>query len=221
MIAPYYASGQERPADEIDEHNGIIIAGHGRFGGIVNRVLRASGFAPTVVDYSSEQLDMLRKFGLKVYFGDATRPDLLHAAGIEHAKLLVIAIDDKHAITELAKYTIKNYPNVHVIARAVDRNHVYDLWAYGCRDIIRENYDSSMRASRSSLEALGFNRDKAQQLLDEFDTNDRRIMIELAQHWQVDVPATENEQYMTRIRESLDGWEKELIGRMQRIIEKD
>ncbi|MCF4099434.1 monovalent cation:proton antiporter-2 (CPA2) family protein [Maritalea mediterranea] len=221
VIAPHYAQGQVRPADTIEATNGIIIAGHGRFGGIVNRVLRAAGFAPTVVDYSSDQLDMLRKFGLKVYFGDATRPDLLHAAGIEHAKILVIAIDDKHAITDLAKYVIKNNPHVHVIARAVDRNHVYDLWAYGCRDIIRETYDSSMRTARSSLEALGLDRNTAQHLVDEFDSFDRKTMIELAEHWQVEVPATENEQYMGRIRESLDHWEEQLIGRMKKIIDKD
>lgn len=217
VIAPIYARGQDRPADEIEGNNGVIIAGHGRFGGIVNRVLRAAGYQPTVVDYSSEQLEMLRKFGLKVYFGDATRPDLMHAAGIEHAKMLVIAIDDKQAITDLAHYVIKNYPHVHVIARALDRNHVYDLWAHGCRDIIRETYDSSIRASRSSLEALGHKKDIAQQMVDEFESVDRKFMVEMADLWQVNVPATENEQYMARIRESIEEWEEIVNVRVREI----
>ncbi|MEZ5800288.1 MAG: NAD-binding protein [Nitratireductor sp.] len=121
MIAPRYSRQQERRSDEIAHASGIIIAGHGRFGGIVNRALRAAGYETTVVDYSNEQLKMLRRFGLSAYYGDATRPDLLHAAGIEEAKVLVIAIDNKQAATELARYMHEHHPNVHVIARAIDR----------------------------------------------------------------------------------------------------
>ena len=134
----------------ITDPSHIIIAGHGRVGGLVNRMLRAAGYHTTVIDFSSKQLDMLAKFGVKVYFGDATRPDMLISAGIAEAKLFVIAIDDKDQITELVRHVTKAYPNLHVIARAVDRNHVYDLWAAGCRDIIRETYDSSTRMGRSA-----------------------------------------------------------------------
>lgn len=115
----------------------------------------AGGYRTVVLDYRSEQLEMLRAFGVKVYFGDAMRPDLLHAAGIEHARMLVIAIDDRQHITELVRYVRANHPNVHVVARATDRHHVYELWAAGARDIIRETFDSSVRAGLSALEALG------------------------------------------------------------------
>lgn len=215
VIVPYFAKGQEQVADHIEETSGIIIAGHGRVGGIVNRVLQGAGYRPVVVDYSSEQLEMLRAFGFKVYFGDATRPDLLHAAGIGEAKILVIAIDDKHAISELTKYVTENFPHVHIIARAIDRTHVYDLWAHGCRDIIRETYDSSLRTARSALEALGYEREHAQEMVKHFDEVDRRAMIEAADKWQTNVPAIENEAFMQAVRERIDDWEKELAEKLQ------
>lgn len=214
VIAPRYSRQQERAADEIDSHAKIIIAGHGRFGGIVNRALRAAGFETTVVDYSSEQLDMLRRFGLRVHFGDATRPDLLQAAGIAEAKVLMVAIDGKHAVTELVRHVTEHYPHVHVVARAYDRWHVYDLWAVGCRDIIRETYDSSIRASRSVFEALGHSRASATEMLNLFEAQDRRMMYELAELYDIDDPGAENGAYATYVRENMDEWERDLNQKM-------
>ena len=215
IIAPNYSREQTHDADEIDSDAKIIIAGHGRFGGIVNRTLSGAGFETTVVDYSSEQLSMLRSFGIRVYYGDATRHDLLKAAGIDHAQILVIAIDDKQAITQLTRHVCKSYPHVHVIARAIDRNHVYDLWSVGCRDIIRETYDSSLRTARSALEALGLKRPEAQRMIDTFDKADREIMLELADLYDINIPAVDNEPYLKKARETLDVWEKQLKGRMK------
>jgi CPA2 family monovalent cation:H+ antiporter-2 len=211
-IAPRFAAQQERQADAIEEKCNIIIAGHGRFGGVVNRMLRGAGLGTTVVDYSSSHLEMLRVFGLKVYFGDATRPDLLHAAGIDEAKLLVVAIDNKQQITELVRYAIKNFPQLHVLARAVDREHVYDLYSAGCRDIIRETYDSSIRAGRSAIEAMGRSRPEAQRIAAEFEAMDRRSMIELADLYDAEIPAHENAQYVAKVREMLELWERQLHG---------
>jgi CPA2 family monovalent cation:H+ antiporter-2 len=214
VIAPRYSNQQEREADEIDTLAMIIIAGHGRFGGIVNRALSAAGFATTVVDYSSDQLELLRSLGLRAYFGDATRPDLLQAAGIEEAKILVIAIDDQESITQLTRYVCAHYPDVHVVARAIDRNHVYDLWSVGCRDIIRETYDSSIRAGRSVFEALGFEREQSTQMMREFEDMDRRMMLDLAELHDIDTPFSENEAFKARFRDMQDEWEQELQGRM-------
>jgi len=214
IIVPGLAKQQEREADTIESSAKIIIAGHGRFGGIVNRALSAAGFETTVLDYSSEQLEMLRGFGLRVHFGDATRPDLLHAAGLEEAKVLVIAIDDKEAITQMTRYVCRTHPNVHVVARAIDRMHVYDLWSVGCRDIIRETYDSSIRAGRSALEALGFERPQATEMMRVFEEMDREIMIDLADVYDIDIPIAENEPFKARFREMTDEWERELKGRM-------
>jgi len=127
VIVPRSHTDQDRDTDTIEESNHIIIAGHGRVGGIVARMLRGAGVGATVIDFSAAQIDMLAKFGFRAYFGDATRPDLLHSAGIEDAKVLVIAIDGKDQTTELVHYVHMNHPHVHIIARAVDRNHVYEF----------------------------------------------------------------------------------------------
>ena len=215
VIAPRYASTQNQEADEIDSEANIIIAGHGRVGGIINRAVSAAGFDTTVVDYSSEQLDMLRKFGVSVYFGDASRADLLEAAGIKDAKMIVIAIDGKETTTNLTRYIVETYPNVHVVARAYDRNHVYDLYAVGCRDIIRETYDSSLRMARSVLEALGNTRADADNMMAAFDEIDRELMIETASLYDINVPIAENEAFIGKVKEMRDEWEAKLAASMQ------
>ncbi len=218
VIAPRFVAAEEREMDEIEEHSDIIIAGHGRVGGIVARMMRAAGMSPTVIDYSSAQLEMLKKFHVQAYYGDATRPDLLHAAGIDHAKLLVIAIDDKDNTTELTKYVLKHYPNVHVIARAMDRPHVYDLWFAGCRDIIRETYDSSLRMARSSVEALGYSREQAEAMVEAFSEMDRRSMVIGAEHYDPAIPLEDNEAYVSTVRANFGDWEQELGARMKAIM---
>ncbi len=220
IVARRYSQGQEQAADTIEEENKIIIAGRGRIGGIVDRMLRTAGYPSTVIDYSSKQLDILRKYGIShTYFGDATRPDLLHAAGIDKAKLLIVTIDDKHQITELVSYAIRNYPNLHVIARSVDRHHTYELWAHGCRDIIRETYDSSLRIGRSAFEALGTPREAAEEMKQAFHEMDQNSMIEVADVFDINIPGHENEAYVTRVRERAESWEAELHDRMMEIMD--
>lgn len=214
LIAPRYSQTQQGARDEIETQAKIIVAGHGRFGGIVNRALRGAGYETTVVDYSSEHLDTLRKFGLKVYYGDATRPDLLQAAGIEEAQVLAIAIDGKEATTELVRYVCKHYPHVHVVARAHDRHHVYDLWSVGCRDIIRETYDGSLRMGRSVLEALGIARPTADLMMGEFDQMDRQMMREMAELYDINIPTLENKPFMDKAQSMLEDWEAQLRTRM-------
>ncbi|MEO1304888.1 MAG: monovalent cation:proton antiporter-2 (CPA2) family protein [Pseudomonadota bacterium] len=219
IVAARYSKGQEQEADAIEEENGIIIAGRGRIGGIVDRMLRTAGYSSTVIDYSSKQLDILRTYGIShAYFGDATRPDLLHAAGIEKAKLLIVTIDDKHQITELVSYAIRNFPNLHVIARSVDRHHTYELWAHGCRDIIRETYDSSLRIGRSAFEAMGTPREAAEQMKEAFHEMDQASMIEVADVFDINIPGHENEAYVTRVRERAESWESDLHDRMMEIM---
>ncbi len=220
VIAPRFTKAQAQESDVIDSNAQIIIAGHGRFGGIVNRALGAAGYETTVVDYSSEQLEILRRFGMRVYFGDASRPDLLEAAGIREAKILVVAIDGKDTITELVNHVTKTYPNVHIIARAVDRNHVYDLYAVGCRDIIRETYDGSIRMARSALEALGATRSAAQRMMNAFEEVDREMLVETASLHDINVPVAENEAFIAKVNEMRDTWDPQLKGRMQAAASK-
>jgi CPA2 family monovalent cation:H+ antiporter-2 len=218
VIAPRFSAAEEREMDAIEEKGDIIIAGHGRVGGIVARMLRSAGMSPTVMDFSSKQLEMLKAFDVQAYYGDATRPDLLHAAGIAEAKLFVVAIDDRDQITELVHYLHSTYPDLHIVARAVDRNHVYDLWHAGCRDIIRESYDSSIRMGRSAIEALGYTRDQADRMADAFNEMDRRSMLIVAEHYDPAIPAYENEAYLASIRENRDDWNAEIEERMKSIM---
>jgi CPA2 family monovalent cation:H+ antiporter-2 len=212
LIAPRFAESQSAEADEIDERGKVIIAGHGRFGGIINRILKSSGYETVVLDYQSEQLEMLRAFGVKVFFGDATRPDLLHAAGIEEAKMLVIAIDEKEHTTELVRYVRKHYPNVYIVVRAFDRRHVYELWAAGARDIIRETFDSALRAGRSALEALGLHPYDAERQIRGFVINDREQMRDLAELYDPELPLHQNTEYVEKTKNYLDRYRDVMLG---------
>jgi CPA2 family monovalent cation:H+ antiporter-2 len=200
FIAPAYAGAQAGEADEIDEDGSIIIAGVGRFGGVINRVLLSAGYKTVVLDHNSEHLERLRAFDIKVFFGDATRPDLLLAAGVENARMLIIAIDDAERATELVRYVVKHHPHIYIVARAVDRHHVYELWAAGCRDIIREHFDSSVRAARSALEALGHHPFDAERQTRAYVANDKIAMRDLADVYDPDVPVHENSAYIERAK---------------------
>jgi CPA2 family monovalent cation:H+ antiporter-2 len=212
LIAPRFATTQSREADEIEEQGSVILAGHGRFGGIVNRILLSAGFKTVVLDYQSEQLEMLRRFGIKGYFGDAMRPDLLHAAGIEEAKMLVIAIDERESATELVRYVTENHPHVYIVVRALDRHHVYELWSAGARDIIRETFDSSLRAGRSALEALGIHPYDAERQVRGFMLNDREQMYELASVYDANIPVHENAEYVEKTKKFLERDEQAMRG---------
>lgn len=218
VIVPRQTAEQEREVDSEMDQSHIIMAGHGRVGGIIARMLRAAGHTPTVIDFSAKQLDMLSKFGVRAYFGDATRPDMLHAAGMHNAKVFIVAIDGKEQITQLVRYVHHHYPNLHVVARAVDRNHVYDLWAVGSRDIIRETYDSSLRMGRSVFEALGATRDQAQGITDAFNAVDRKAMLESAAHYDPNIPAHENAAFVAKVLELNKTWEEDLGNQINEIL---
>lgn len=220
-IARLYCEAQaEREADAIEEENPIIIAGRGRVGGIVDRMLDAAGHRATVIDYDSEHIEQLKLFGVKSFFGDATRPDLLASAGIARAKLLIVALDERDQIDKLTRYAVANFPNLHVIVRAKDRDHVYHLWAMGARDVIRETYDSSLRMGRSAYEALGADRQTAQAMADAWEERDRSSMREVADLYRLDVPTWENPELIAKIRELRDEWDPKLREQMDEIVSR-
>jgi Kef-type K+ transport system membrane component KefB len=192
--------GPSREADEIDERGTTIIAGHGRFGQIVNRLLRASGYDTVVLELKSDLVDGLRKFDVKTFYGDATRPDLLHAAGLKEARQFVAAIDDKDQLTELVKHVRRERPDIHIVARAIDRHHVYQLYAAGANDIIRETFDSAVRAGRSALEALGEHPFEVEKAVRFFVRHDRDTLRQLAAAWKENVSVFENEEYVAIAR---------------------
>ena len=220
VIAPAYCGSPEREADSIDEENPIIIAGRGRVGGIVDRMLDVAGHRATVIDYDSEHIEQLKKFGAKSYFGDATRPDLLASAGIARARLLIVALDDREQIDRLVRYAVGNFPDLHVIARAKDRDHVYHLWAMGCRDIIRETYDAALRMGRSAFEALGVDHQDALAMAEAFEERDRTSMQEVADLYRLDIPPWENEPLLAKIKELRAEWDPKLREMMDDIVAK-
>ncbi|MGB0798184.1 MAG: NAD-binding protein, partial [Planktomarina sp.] len=187
--------------DEIDEHTGIIIAGIGRFGQVVNRMVRMAGFQTTVLDNNLPTIELMRAFGFKGFYGDPTRPELLHAAGIEQAKVLVISLDDKAAAISLTKYARKVCPDLHIVARARDRVHVYELYKAGADDIVREMFDSSLRAGRYVLENMGLTEFDAAETEHRFFKSDRRAMLALADLWDPNIPILQNKAYVARAKQ--------------------
>ena len=133
----------------------VIVAGLGRFGQIVNRMLLANGFVPVVLDYRADVVDDLRKFGVKSYFGDAGRPDLLHSAGVDKADLLVVAIDDPDRTVQIIEAARRANPRITIIARAYDRLHHYQLVDAGADHIVRELFGSSVEAGGVALRTMG------------------------------------------------------------------
>ncbi|ELK8310200.1 TPA: potassium transporter [Vibrio vulnificus] len=156
VILPKFATKfNERADDDIDEKGTVIIAGIGRFGQIVNRLLLSNGIKTVALDYQANQVDVMRQIGTQAYFGDVTRPDILHTAGIEEAAAIVVAIDNRDASVELVKQVKHTYPSVKVIARAFDRGHGYRLRQAGADVIESETYHSALEVGGQTMKLLG------------------------------------------------------------------
>ena len=176
--------GGDVPEDvEIEERNPVIIAGFGRFGQIVGRFLHAHGIGTTVLDHDASQIDLVRRFGYKVYYGDTTRADLLESAGAKDAKLFVLAIDDKVKAIETVKTVKKHFPNLVIIARSYDRSHTYELLHQGVDNIRRETFDSALQLGIDALVSLGFSSYQAHRDALMFKHHDEQALLELSEHW--------------------------------------
>jgi glutathione-regulated potassium-efflux system ancillary protein KefC len=173
-----------RPADAV-EHAGapVIIAGFGRFGQIVGRLLFASGIRATVLDHDADQIDMLRKFGFRVFYGDATRLDLLHAAGAEQAKLLVLAIDDPDASVKLVDVVRAHFPKLAIVGRARNISHWVELRKRGVEAVERETFESAVRSGRQALERLGVAPYEARERASRFRRQNISVLEELLPHF--------------------------------------
>jgi CPA2 family monovalent cation:H+ antiporter-2 len=143
----------------------------------------------------------MRQYGFKAFYGDPTRPVLLHAAGLKTARVLVAALDDKNATTRLVRYARSQRPDLHIVARAHDRVHVYELYQAGADDIVREMFDSSLRAARYVLENMDFSDFEAAEIERTFYKHDRATLRELAPLWDPAKPLKDNPAYLSRARE--------------------
>lgn len=160
------------------QQNDVIIAGFGRVGQIVARMLRMAGRSFTALEIDSSQVDVVRRYGNVVHYGDASRLDVLRAAGAEHARIFVLAIDDIEASVRTADAVVRNFPNLRVIARARNRRHAHKLMDLGIEHIFRETFLSSLAMSEIVLTQIGLNDDEARTLADAFVRRDERLLRE-------------------------------------------
>lgn len=191
-------------SDAIDERAPVIIAGFGRYGQVVARTLNAAGYPVIVLDHDPDQIELLRRFGSKVYYGDATRLDLLEAAGARDAALLVIAIDDVDDSMRLARAVTEAFPDLRILARARNVRHWLELRELGIRQVERETFESALRTGRSALEALGMRPYEARRIADRFRRSTLRTLEAM-------LPEFRDEQRaVARVRSGRDELEKML-----------
>jgi len=184
VVAPRYAAAaEEREADPIETPGSAIVAGVGRFGQIVNRLLNANGYATVVLDHDSDVIDNLRRFGLRAWYGDATRPDLLEAAGLPTAAVFVAALNDPERQTALVEFVRRRRPDLTIIARAYDRRHAYELETAGATLILRETFGSALEAAEAALTALGSQPERAAQMCRTFRRHDEESLKTMGEAW--------------------------------------
>lgn len=195
----------ERPADEIDEHdNPVILAGFGRFGHIVGRLLRANGFGTTVLDHDADQVELLGRFGMKSFYGDASRLDLLEAAGARHAKLFVLAIDDETKTLEIIGTVQREFPDLKILARATSRQHAYEILRLGVDQVFRETLGSALDLTVTALRELGVDDRRAHRVVDIFRQHDEASVREMARL------RDDDESYVSVARKHIENLERAL-----------
>ena len=178
-IAPRFADPQVgRPAD-VPEPARVIIAGLGRVGQVVARILSASGYPPTVLDDKPDHVEASRKFGFRVFYGDATRLDLLHAAGAASADLLIITLDDPDAAKRLAGTARKHFPRLRIVARARDMRHMFELRDLGVELLERETWPSALRLGEIALATVSGDRERARRAAELFAEHDLEVQAKL------------------------------------------
>ena len=163
--------------DEIkDEAPEVIIAGFGRFGQIFGRILRAQGIPFVAIDHDADQIELIRKFGNTVYYGDASRKDLLEIAGAFKAKYFILAIDDIEVSLKITALIKENFPNLKIFARARNRGHAFDLMDLKVTYIKRETFDSSVNFVQDLLTEMGFEVEKSSRIIERFKQHDEAML---------------------------------------------
>jgi glutathione-regulated potassium-efflux system ancillary protein KefC len=183
LVAARYLSQAETAPTHSDpmEHSPVIIAGFGRYGQIVARLLMSNGMSATVLDHGAQHIANMQQFGFKIHYGDAARLDLLEAAGAHHAQVLVVAVDDRETALQIVGLAKKHFPHLRLVARAVDVSHAYELIRMGADVIERELFESSLLAGRRVLEFLGHGAHEARELADRFRATNKALLQASAQ----------------------------------------
>ena len=194
-----------REDEEINaDLNPVIVAGYGRFGQIVSRLLTADGIGTTLLDHDSSQIELTGRFGFKVFYGDASRLQLLQAAGADEAKLLVIAIDERDKAVQMVTAAKQFFPHLRVLARAYDRSHAYRLMGAGADVITRETFGSALIMGEEALKLLGYDDARAYRLMRTFKKHDEEGLQKLFEVW------GDEQEYGLQVRQSIEELEKVL-----------
>lgn len=201
------AEEMQQEHEDIEPTNDVIIAGYGRFGQIIGRLLKSQGYHTTILDHSPSQIALLRRFGSKAFYGDPSRHELLHAAGAEDAKILVVAADESEKTVDIIKVARKHFPHLKILVRAYDRRHAYELMQYDVDIMRRETFDSSLYLGVEALKLLGQDPAKAERAGKIFAEHDHQSMHLLATHW------GDDKSYSMAIRERNED--------LQRVLEQD
>jgi glutathione-regulated potassium-efflux system ancillary protein KefC len=185
LLLPRFANCGVPVLEEISEAQEapIVIAGFGRYGQIVARVLLAEGIPCTVLDHDAEMIEAARNFGYRVFYGDATRLDLLRTAGAATASVLVIAVDDKAQSLKIADLAVEHFPNLQVVARARDVTHWHELRDRGITLVQREMFESSLLSSQSVLTLLGRSPEQVAQTANRFRTHNLALFEQMHPHY--------------------------------------
>ena len=181
--AKAHISEPEADINSIEPTHDVIIAGYGRFGQIIGRLLTAQGFHLSILDHSPSQIEIVRGFGNKAFYGDASRRDLLEAAGAAEAKLLIIAVDLPDKTRDIINTAREHFPHLVIMARAVDRRHAYELVRLKVASFRRETFDSALHLGVDALKALGVKSHTAERAGKLFDEHDHQSLEKLADIW--------------------------------------
>ncbi len=207
LIQPRFAGCVSAPPEdeEIDtDSSPVIVAGYGRFGQIVSRLMHADGIDTTLLDHDSGQIELSGRFGYKVFYGDASRVQLLQAAGAEEARLLVIAIDDREKAVQMVVSAKQFFPQLKVLARAYDRTHAYELMKAGAEVVTRETFGSALVMGEQALRLLGYGEAHAYRIMRTFKRHDEESLQKLYEVW------GDDHAYGLRLRQNLEDLEKVL-----------
>ncbi len=207
------SSTSEQPGNEsFDERPDVVVAGFGRFGQIAARLLIVNGFKTSTLDSSAEQVELVRRFGRRVYYGDATRLDLLRASGAAEAKLLIVAIDDRDQAEKLVELAARHFPNLKILARAYDRRHAYRLLDKGAHAVERETFEAGLTLGAQALEALGMHKPQATRAARLFRHHDEKMFKALAEVW------SDEERFVIASKETSDRMNELLAADIQSML---
>jgi len=205
VIQPYFTRSEvstEREADQINEKNPVIIAGFGRFGSMTGRFLRANGIHATILDLDSDRVDALHNLGIKVYYGDASRYDLLVAAGAADAKMLIIATDHPEQTRDIVKMAQRYFPHLQLLVRAENNEDTFELMDLGVLHIYRETVDTSLRVGVDALRMLGQRAYHSERAARTFFRQDERTLKGLS------ALRDDKKQYINSMKERIEEMEK-------------